>query len=264
MAQRMCTVPGCARSLVACGYCSGHYQRLKKHGDVDPTRPLIQKINQYDCPPGVCAQCGNEISRPSPNQRFCASACGREWRKANNPPCSVEGCDGRAERKGMCQAHFCRQRDGRPLDAPLKRRRPWGTECEVVGCTEKSQESGLCGSHAARFRKHGDVLAHVPLRKLGPRGEGYIDGNGYRCINGEKEHRIIMRSILDRNLYPDEHVHHKNGDRQDNRPENLELWIVRRQPAGQRVADRVADAIEILDRYAPDMLVARDVQLRVA
>jgi len=67
------------------------------------------------------------------------------------------------------------------------------------------------------------------------------------------EHRLVLMRVLGRELLPHESPHHINGVRDDNRPENLELWSIR-QPPGQRVADKLQWAEELLRLYAPERL----------
>jgi len=68
----------------------------------------------------------------------------------------------------------------------------------------------------------------------------YVNKDGYVGIrvgdHFEMEHRVVMERILNRKLKGGESVHHKNGIRDDNRPENLELWV-KPHPSGRRATD---------------------------
>ena len=64
------------------------------------------------------------------------------------------------------------------------------------------------------------------------------------------EHRLIMEDYIGRYLLSNENVHHINGVRNDNRLENLELWV-KPQPSGVRAKDLLEWARTIIEIYSP-------------
>lgn len=107
-----------------------------------------------------------------------------------------------------------------------------------------------CGIRA-RVDKNGFYLAYcgvhwpesvrLAARKRHPEGR-WVNEAGYVTVYTDDgsvaEHRLVLEEVLGRKLVKGESVHHKNGIRDDNRPENLELWIgpIR---GGQRAIDIV-------------------------
>jgi HNH endonuclease len=113
------------------------------------------------------------------------------------------------------------------------------------------------------MRKHGDLVTVLKrkgiINKTTNQGYTLLKMRDHPNANGNGwvlEHRAVMSKVWGRALFPDEEVHHKNGQRSDNRPENLEVWVGK-HPSGQRPEDLVPWAREILRRYE-HLVVAGD------
>lgn len=125
--------------------------------------------------------------------------------------------------------------------------------CSLEGCNNKHYGKTYCKLHFSRFVKYG---VPGPVEKLiSDKGKSrFITGGGYVAtyhpITKKQimEHRLIMENHIGRPLRPEESVHHLNGNKQDNRIENLELWSSS-QPPGQRIEDKVKWAKEIISLY---------------
>jgi hypothetical protein len=226
--KRTCRLEGCSGEHCAKGWCKAHYEQYKRG-----KAPSLDR-SEYTAERGVCAATDCENTFPQRSIGSPRLYCSRQ-------------CRDRAEKQklranGWVAPH---KRDGWP-------------PCSIEGCDKPKMAKGLCPMHYERVKKHGTPGPAASKKRPGEwrtNKQGYV----HRWLNGEHQlqHRFVMEQQLGRPLAPEENVHHRNGQRNDNSPENLELWV-KPQPCGQRVEDLIAWVIELYPTYVESALTRRN------
>lgn len=223
----------------------------------------------------TCEACGKVYEkRPSDRRKrdYCSQACYHANKSIHRPPRTVlnfkcENCGIDVTRfKGHETPHVFCSRDCY-----------WKSDfhAETVAAANaarnhsalETEPCGNCGKSVSRYASsRGKALfcdrnCHNAFRRARQTrritDHGYVimfvgrDYPGATKAGQVMEHRKIMQDILGRPLVKDENVHHINGVRTDNCPENLELWS-HSQPKGQRVADKIQWAKDFLALYERD------------
>ena len=177
-----------------------------------------------------CEVCGAPVERQASQFRahvFCSKAC--YW---SSPY--------RAQL--VADANSRRFPDGGTLERPCEQcgetvRRFQSQFRKQAFCSPACRQLHRETNPARQVTSSGYVKVYIGRGKPGADGAGHI-----------LEHRKVIQEFLGRPLLPTENVHHRNGDRTDNRLNNLELWN-RSQPSGQRVEDKLAWARQLIAQY---------------
>ena len=126
-------------------------------------------------------------------------------------------------KSGSVRSCGCLAREMSSLRQKQKRRPPKTCQFRDCEATIEKGAKGYCGKHAQRIRRYCDssyvvpsalVRAHMRAAQL--HRFPSVKPSTYRKLFGRHEHRVVAEEKLGRPLRSDEHVHHKDQNRQNN------------------------------------------------
>jgi hypothetical protein len=180
----------------------------------------------------ICHGCGKRfVKTKNTTGKYCSTAC---WYKApGKKEIAAKQCEicGKEFQPSERKVRFCSRECSRENQRSPDRNK----NCEKCGTPLRPDvgiKTRFCSMRCAHLGRP-SVFGYADGTRRTVTG-GYIDIK----VNGQwvREHRWMMEQKIGRPVKADEVVHHVNGQRDDNRPENLELWF-RQHPSGQRVDD---------------------------
>ena len=154
-------------------------------------------------PHRVCPQCSDEFYPTNSGSRFCSKKCYDAFQRRNRIERTCAHCKRTFGVKLSEERKATGSSTGKGVRFCSKR-------CESLGKFKR----GLDRWHndkPLRVNRQGYVYAWQP-------DHPDAHSNGWIL-----EHRLVAAQKLGRSLRADEQVHHVNGDKQDNRPENLSV-----------------------------------------